>query len=128
MCSSDLIGTGGTIMGTGRRLKEFNRAIQVIAVEPATALHGLEGLKHMPSSIVPGIYHEGELDRKISAPTEESYGMAKRLAREEGLFVGQSSGAAMWGALQVARELEEGVVVVIFPDGGGRYLSTALWH
>ncbi|HBO84603.1 MAG: cysteine synthase B [Deltaproteobacteria bacterium GWC2_42_11] len=121
------IGTGGTIMGTGRRLKEFNRAIQVIAVEPATALHGLEGLKHMPSSIVPGIYHEGELDRKISAPTEESYGMAKRLAREEGLFVGQSSGAAMWGALQVARELEEGVVVVIFPDGGDRYLSTALW-
>ncbi|MBI5892234.1 MAG: cysteine synthase [Deltaproteobacteria bacterium] len=122
------IGTGGTIMGTGRRLKEFNPDIQIIAVEPATALHGLEGLKHMPSSIVPGIYHEDKLDKKISAPTEESYDMAKRLAMEEGLFVGQSSGAAMWGALQAAKELEEGVIVVIFPDGGDRYLSTVLWE
>ncbi len=122
------IGTGGTIMGTGRRLKEFNPDIQVVAVEPATALHGLEGLKHMPSSIVPGIYHEDKLDRKISAPTEESYDMAKRLAREEGLFVGQSSGAAMWGALSIAKELKEGIIVVIFPDGGDRYLSTVLWE
>ncbi len=122
------IGTGGTIMGTGRRLKEFRSDIQVIAVEPDNPLHGLEGLKHMASSIVPGIYHEEELDDKISVPTEEAYEMAKRLAREEGLLVGQSSGAAMWGALNVARTLKQGVVVVIFPDGGDKYLSTRLWE
>ena len=121
------IGTSGTIMGTGRRLKEFNPDIQVIQIEPATPLHGLEGLKHMATSIVPGIYHPEKLDSKVSAPTEESYDMAKRLAREEGLFVGQSSGAAMWGALEVAKKLKEGVVVVLFPDGGDRYLSTRLW-
>lgn len=122
------IGTGGTVMGTGRRLKEFNKDIRVIAVEPATAFHGLEGLKHMASSIVPGIYHEEELDEKIAAPTEESYTMAKRLAREEGLLVGQSSGAAMWSALEVAKRLKKGVVVAIFPDGGDKYLSTRLWE
>jgi len=122
------IGTGGTIMGTGRRLKEFNKDIQVVAVEPETAFHGLEGLKHMESSIVPGIYHEDELDSKIPAPTEESYDMAKRLAREEGLLVGQSSGAAMWGALELGKKLKEGLIVVIFPDGGDKYLSTRLWE
>ncbi len=122
------IGTGGTIMGTGRRLKEFNKDIQIVAVEPETAFHGLEGLKHMESSIVPGIYHEDEIDSKIPAPTEESYDMAKRLAREEGLLVGQSSGAAMWAALELAKTLKEGVIVVIFPDGGDKYLSTRLWE
>lgn len=122
------IGTGGTIIGTGRRLKDFREDIQVIAVEPATAFHGLEGLKHMASSIVPGIYREEELDDKIPTPTEESYVMVKRLAREEGLLVGQSSGAAMWGALEVAKRLKKGVIVVIFPDGGDRYLSTRLWE
>lgn len=122
------IGTGGTIMGTGRRLKEFNKDIQVIAIEPDCALHGLEGLKHMASSIVPGIYHEEEIDSKIGAPTEPAYEMAKRLAREEGLLVGQSSGAAMWGALEVAKKLKSGVVVAIFPDGGDKYLSTRLWE
>ncbi|HXI09483.1 MAG TPA: cysteine synthase [Thermodesulfobacteriota bacterium] len=121
------IGTGGTVMGTGRRLKDFNKDIRVIAVEPESPLHGLEGLKHMASSIVPGIYHEEELDEKVPAPTEPSYDMAKRLAREEGLLVGQSSGAAMWGALEVAKKLKKGVVVVIFPDGGDKYLSTRLW-
>lgn len=122
------IGTGGTVMGTGRRLKEYNKDIRVVAVEPAGAFHGLEGLKHMASSIVPGIYHEEELDEKVPAPTEESYAMAKRLAREEGLLVGQSSGAAMWGAIEVARKLKKGVVVAIFPDGGDKYLSTRLWE
>lgn len=121
------IGTGGTIMGTGRRLKGFNPGIQVIAVEPATPLHGLEGLKHMATSIVPGIYHEEELDDKVSVPTEEAYDMAKRLAREEGLFVGHSSGAAIWGALEVAKRIKEGVIVTIFPDSGDKYLSTGLW-
>lgn len=122
------IGTGGTVMGTGRRLKEFNKEIRVVAVEPESPLHGLEGLKHMASSIVPGIYHEEELDEKVPAPTEPSYEMAKRLAREEGLLVGQSSGAAMWGALEVAKKLKKGLVVVIFPDGGDKYLSTRLWE
>lgn len=122
------IGTGGTIMGTGRRLKEFNKDIQVIAVEPDNAFHGLEGLKHMESSIVPGIYHEEELDGKVPAPTEESYAMAKRLAREEGILVGQSSGAAMWGAFEVAKKLKKGLVAVIFPDFGDKYLSTRLWE
>jgi len=121
------IGTGGTIMGTGRRLKEFNSNIQLIAVEPATPLHGLEGLKHMATSIVPGIYHEEELDDKVSVPTEEAYDMAKSLAKEEGLFVGHSSGAAMWGALEVAKRIKEGVIVTIFPDNGDKYLSTGLW-
>ncbi|MHC4454253.1 MAG: PLP-dependent cysteine synthase family protein, partial [Planctomycetota bacterium] len=110
------IGTGGTIMGTGKRLKELNPGIQVIAAEPEFPLHGIEGLKHMASSIVPGIYHEDKLDGKIPTPTEESYDMAKRLALEEGLFVGQSSGAAMWAALELANNLDEGLIVTMFPD------------
>ncbi len=122
------IGTGGTIMGTGRRLKEFNKDIKIIAVEPESAFHGLEGLKHMASSIVPGIYHEDELDSKVPAPTEESYEMSRRLAREEGLLVGQSAGAAMWGALEVAKSIKKGLIVAIFPDNGDKYLSTRLWE
>jgi cysteine synthase B len=122
------IGTGGTIMGTGRRLKEFNSKIKVIAVEPATPLHGLEGLKHMESSIVPGIYKEEFLDGKIKVQTEDAYEMTLRLAKEEGLFVGYSSGAAMQGALEVARQIKEGVIVTVFPDSGDKYLSTSLWE
>ncbi len=122
------IGTGGTIMGTGRRLKEFNSKIKVIAVEPATPLHGLEGLKHMETSIVPGIYKEEFLDGKIKVQTEDAYEMTLRLAKEEGLFVGYSSGAAMQGALEVARQFKEGVIVTVFPDSGDKYLSTSLWE
>jgi len=121
------IGTGGTIMGTGRFLKEKNPQVQIIAVEPDDAFHGLEGLKHMASSIVPGIYHEEELDRKISVSTENAYETVYRLGREEGVLVGQSSGAALWAALQVAREIEEGAVITLFPDFGDKYLSTTLW-
>src|SRR5437773_11058991 len=121
------IGTGGTIMGTGRYLKEQNRSIQVIAAEPADAFPGIEGLKHMASSIVPGIYHEEELDRKLGIDTEDAYDMVYRLRREEGLLLGQSSGAAQVAALEVARGLREGTVVVLFPDFGDRYLSTNLW-
>jgi len=121
------IGTGGTIMGTGRYLKQRNPAIQVIAAEPEDAFHGLEGLKHMASSIVPGVYHEEELDRKVPIPTEAAYETVYRLGRDEGIVVGQSTGAAIWAALEVARELEEGVIVVISPDFGDRYLSTNLW-
>jgi cysteine synthase B len=121
------IGTSGTIMGTGRFLKEKNPAIQIVAAEPEDAFHGLEGLKHMATSIVPGIYNEPELDLKLGIGTEEAYNMVYRLGREEGLLLGQSSGAAHVAALEVARTLTEGTVVEIFPDFGGRYLSTNLW-
>ena len=121
------IGTGGTIMGTGRYLKEQSSAVQIVAAEPDDAFHGLEGLKHMASSIVPGIYHEDELDRKIGIATDDAYNMVYRLGREEGLLLGQSSGAAHVAALEVARTLEQGTVVVLFADFGDRYLSTNLW-
>jgi cysteine synthase B len=121
------IGTSGTIMGTGRYLKERNPRVQVVAAEPEDAFHGLEGLKHMASSIVPGIYHESELDQKIGIPTDDAYTMVYRLGREEGIIVGQSCGAAYLAALMVARTLTEGTLVVIFPDFGDRYLSTNLW-
>ena len=121
------IGTGGTIMGTGRYLKEVNPNIQIIAVEPDDALHGLEGLKHMATSIVPGIYHEEELDEKIPVSTEDAYSMVYRLSQEEGLLVGQSSGAALFAALKIARRLRSGTIVVIFPDFGDKYLTTNLW-
>jgi len=120
------IGTGGTIMGTGRGLKARRRDIQVVAVEPAEALHGLEGLKHMPSSIVPRIYKESELDRKLSIPTDLGWDTAELLVRDENLLAGHSAGAAAAGAIQVARELSEsgqrGVVVTLFPDRADRYL------
>lgn len=121
------IGTGGTVMGTGRYLKEVNPKIQIIAVEPDDALHGLEGLKHMASSIVPGIYHEEELDGKIPVSTEDAYSMVYRLSQEEGVLVGQSSGAAMFAAVKLARKLRSGVIVTIFPDFGDKYLTTNLW-
>lgn len=121
------IGTGGTIMGTGRYLKEMNPSIRIIAVEPDDALHGLEGLKHMATSIVPGIYQEEALDEKISVSTEHAYAMVYRLSQEEGILVGQSSGAAMFAALKVARKLHTGTLVVVFPDFGDKYLSTNLW-
>ena len=121
------IGTSGTVMGTGRFLKTKNPTIQVIAAEPEDAFHGLEGLKHMATSIVPGIYAEHELDQKIGVATDDAYAMVYRLGREEGLLVGQSCGAAHVAALEIARQLTDGVVVVLFPDFGDRYLSTNLW-
>jgi cysteine synthase B len=114
-------------MGTGRYLKEQNPDVQVIAVEPADAFHGIEGLKHMESSIVPGVYREEELDRKIGVDTEAAYDMVYKLAATEGLLNGQSCGAALCGALQVASELDSGCIVAILPDFGDRYLSTNLW-
>ena len=119
-------GTGGTVMGAGRGLKARNPRIQSIAVEPAEAMHGLEGLKHMPSSIVPRIYKEAELDRKLSIATDEGWDMAERLTRDEAMLAGHSAGAAAAGALHIARELsergEEGVIVTLFPDRADRYL------
>ncbi|MEE8312306.1 MAG: cysteine synthase [Candidatus Binatia bacterium] len=121
------LGTGGTAMGTGRFLKDQNPEVQVIGVEPDDAFHGIEGLKHMESSIVPGIYHEGELDVKLGVSTEAAYDMVHRLAAEEGLMVGQSSGAALVAGLRVARQLEQACLVMIFCDFGDRYLTTNLW-
>ncbi|HEY6421533.1 MAG TPA: PLP-dependent cysteine synthase family protein [Candidatus Binataceae bacterium] len=121
------IGTGGTIMGAGRYLKSQNSAVKVVAVEPDDELHGLEGLKHMASSIVPGIYHEQELDEKISVATEEAYEMVYALGQSEGILIGQSAGAAMIAALRIARTLRKGCVVTVFADFGEKYLSTNLW-
>ena len=122
------IGTSGTVMGTGRGLKAFNPAVEVIAAEPAEPFHGIEGLKHMESSIVPGIYDEGFLDHKIPVDTEDAYDTALRLPVEQGVLVGQSSGGAYWAAIEVARQLEEGVVVTIFCDSGDKYMSTPMWQ
>jgi len=110
------IGTSGTVMGISRGLKEKNPAIKCYAVEPAESLHGIEGLKHMATSIVPGIYNESELDGKISVKTEEAYEMVVRLQEEEGLLVGSSSGAAMAAAVKLGRTLDKGVIVTILPD------------
>ncbi|MEK7271672.1 MAG: cysteine synthase family protein [Nitrospirota bacterium] len=117
------VGTSGTIMGTGRALKEFNSSIKVIAIQPDDAMHGIEGLKHMESSIVPGIYDKNFPDETIYVNTDRAYDMVKKIITIEGLPVGHSSGAAMVGALQAAENLKEGVIVIIFPDGGDRYLS-----
>ena len=125
------IGTGGTVMGTSRGLRRLAPGVRCLAVEPAEPLHGLEGLKHMGSSIVPPIYREAELDGKISMPTAEGWAMAERLGREEGLRVGHSAGAAVAGALQVARRLAEegrrGNVVTVLPDRADRYLEPRRW-
>jgi len=126
------LGTTGTLMGTGKRLKAFNPAIEIVALQPDAPFHGLEGLKHMPTAIKPGIYEDDFADRNLSISTEETYGMALRLAREEGYLVGISAASAMVGALQVAEDLaaraEPGVVVTLFPDSGYKYLTDSFWR
>lgn len=119
------VGTGGTLMGTGRRLKEVHPEIKVYGVQPDNGLHGIEGLKHIETAIRPGIYDESILDGTLFVKTEDAYEVAVRLAREEGLFVGASSGAAFWASLKLAESIDSGVVVTIFPDRGDRYFSTA---
>jgi cysteine synthase B len=115
------LGTTGTFVGTSRRLKEFNRAIVCVSFQPDSPLHGLEGLKHLKTTIVPGIYDSSIADQQLSISTEEAYEMVNRLAREEGMFVGISSGAAMAASLKVASKLDSGVIVTVFPDSGARY-------
>ncbi len=122
------IGTGGTVMGTGRRLKIFNPDIQIIGVQPDSPFHGIEGLKYIETSIKPGIFDENRLDRTMFIGTDIAYERARDLARKEGVFVGQSSGAAFEAAIQIAREIKEGVIVFVCPDGGEKYLTTALWE
>lgn len=121
------LGTSGTLMGTGKGLREYNKDINIIAVQPGEALHGLEGLKHMSTSIVPGIYSEQFPDENIFVSTENSYRMMKELMDKEGIFVGHSCGAAVYAAVEYAKKLEEGVLVTILPDSGFRYLSDGIW-
>ena len=118
------VGTGGTVMGTGRALKAYRKDIQVLSVHPDDALHGIEGTKYLgEGAIVPGIFIMNFPDVRLTIGTEEAFEMTGRLAREEGLFVGTSSGAALAVAMKVAKTLEQGTIVVMFPDGGDRYLS-----
>ena len=121
------LGTSGTFMGTSKRLKEHNPQIRCIAIEPDDPFHGLEGLKHMESSIVPGIWTAQSADEIWGAPTEPGYEFARRLARS-GVLVGHSSGAVLWACDRLARSIKQGVVVLIFPDGGDRYLSSGLYR
>ena len=120
------LGTSGTFVGAGRRLREYNPAIRLISVQPDSPLHALEGLKHMATAIVPGIYDATLADEDIGISTEEAFSLTRRLARQ-GLFVGISSGANLAGALHVARQTSDAVVVVVFCDGGEKYLSERLW-
>ncbi len=122
------LGTTGTFTGTSRRLKELISEIQCIGFQPDSPLHGLEGLKHLPTANIPAIYDESLHDKILEISTEESYKMVKLLAREEGLFVGISSGAAMSASLKIANELDRGTVVTIFADGGIKYLSENIWE
>ena len=124
-----VLGTTGTFMGTTRRLKELNPAIQCVSLQPDSPFHGIEGAKYMPTSVVPKIYDPALADRNLEISTEACYSMARRLAREEGLLVGTSSAASLVGALRVAREseLKHSVVVCIFCDGADKYLSERFW-
>ncbi|MBZ5565123.1 MAG: cysteine synthase family protein [Acidobacteriia bacterium] len=121
------LGTSGTFVGTARRLKELNDHIRCVSFQPDSPFHGLEGMKHMPSAIKPGIYDPSVADENLEISTEEAYAVTLRLAREEGLLVGVSAGAAMVAALKVAKNLTNGVVVTIFPDSGDKYLSERFW-
>ncbi|HKV88061.1 MAG TPA: cysteine synthase family protein [Candidatus Dormibacteraeota bacterium] len=121
------LGTTGTFVGTSRRLKEHHASIRTIAVQPEDSFHGLEGLKHLPTAIVPRIWDRGAADEVWDAPTEPAYDLARSVARTEGLLVGHSSGAALWAIRRLAESIHEGVVVTVFPDSGDRYLSTGLY-
>ena len=122
------LGTSGTFVGTGRRLRRFHAGIRLVSVQPDSPMHGIEGLKHMDTAIVPGIYDSGLADDSRRVETERAQELTRRLAAEEGLLVGVSSGAALSAALEVAAELERGVIVMIFPDGGERYLTEPFWE
>jgi cysteine synthase B len=120
------MGTSGTLMGTSKRLKEYDKSIQIVGVEPILG-HKIQGLKNMGESIVPGLFDPSRLDEKINVHDDEAYSTSRDLAVKEGLFVGMSSGAAVFAALKKAREMKDGVLVVVLPDRGDRYLSTALF-
>ncbi|HWX42196.1 MAG TPA: cysteine synthase family protein [Blastocatellia bacterium] len=122
------LGTTGTFVGTSRRLKELNPEIKTISFQPDSPFHGLEGLKHLATAIVPGIYDSELADQNYEINTEEAHEYARQLGRREGLLVGVSGGAALACALQIARKIKQGVIVTIFPDGGDKYLSERFWE
>ena len=121
------LGTTGTFVGTSRRLKEHDSSIHTIAVQPEDSFHGLEGLKHIPTAIVPKIWDPSLADEVWGCPTEPAYDLARGIARSEGVLVGHSSGAALWAARRLAEKIESGVIVTVFPDSGDRYISTGLY-
>jgi cysteine synthase B len=121
------LGTTGTFVGTSRRLKEHDPSICCIAVQPADAFHGLEGMKHLPTAIVPKIWDPSLADEVWDCPTEPAYELARACASTRGMLVGHSSGAALWAVGRLARTIDQGVVVTVFPDSGDRYLSTGLY-
>jgi cysteine synthase B len=121
------LGTSGTFMGVGRRLRAERPEVVCISVQPEDPWHGLEGMKHMPTAIVPGIYDPSLADDNLWAPTEASYDLARELAQTEGIMVGHSSGAALWATRETARRIERGVIVTVLCDGGNRYLSSGLY-
>ena len=121
------IRTRGTFVGVARRLRQFNPAIKLISFQPDAPFHGLEGLKHMDSAIVPGIYDPTLADEDLRANSERAHEMVRRLAREEGLLAGISSGAALAVMLDVAQKLVRGILVTIFPDGAEKYLTDKFW-
>jgi len=121
------MGTGGTLMGVAKYLKERKPEIKIVGVEPIVG-HKIQGLKNMQESIVPKIYHSEKLDEKIIVEDDPAYEMTRLLATKEGIFVGMSSGAAVAGALRIAKKMDSGIIVVILPDRGDRYLSTALFR
>jgi S-sulfo-L-cysteine synthase (O-acetyl-L-serine-dependent) len=122
------LGTSGTFVGVTRRLKDYDSRVCCISVQPAEPWHGLEGLKHMATAIVPGIYDPSLADEDLGVETEPAYDLARRLARQEGILAGHSSGAALWAVREVARRIERGVIVTVLADGGDRYLTTGLYR
>ena len=122
------LGTSGTFIGTGRRLRSYNPDVKLISVQPDSPFHGLEGLKHMPSVMVPDIYDNKLANDNLEISTEEAQETARRLSREEGLFVGISAGAAALASLKIARTIDRGVVVTVFPDNGRRYIDEPFWN
>lgn len=123
------LGTTGTFVGTSRRLKEFNAEVRTVSIQPESPMHGLEGMKHLDTAIVPGIYDAAVADENQAVTTEEAQAMTRRLAREEGLFVGPSSGANVFAAIRLAESLKsDAVVVTILCDGGGKYMHEEFWN
>ena len=124
------LGTSGTFVGTSRRLKELNPQIRCISMQPDSSFHGLEGLKHMATAIVPPIYDPAVADEDVAVQTEDGQEMTRRLAREEGILAGVSAGAALWACIDLARRIprdEHAVIVTVFPDSGDKYLSDKFW-
>jgi cysteine synthase B len=122
-----VVGTSGTLMGTARRLREYKAGITIVEVQPDSAFHGLEGMKHMESAMVPGIYEPGMSDYRLGMETEDAQAMTRALARYEGVLTGPSGGAGVLASVRVARALSAGVIVTILPDGGSRYLQESFW-